>query len=298
LWLRFGQYLSDGILGPLFMVTAMGLIATIGSNALVGKVLSVSVLGATAVLFGKLIPYVLVSIMFAYLFWFIPNARVQPRAALFGGIIGGVLWAFSGVAFASFVVDSTRNVTIYASFAIVIIALMWLYISWIIMLIGAQAAFYFQNPEYLRLGYRQLNIGNRMREQAALSLMLLIADAVRRDGERYTSDMIGVKLGLPGILLSAVRERLVNAGLLAVGRHDQLLPARDPGAISVGAVLEAIRSGHDADIFHGGKWPAQVDDLFSELRALTHEPLASVTLYQLLDRQPPGPGDPQLPAAV
>jgi membrane protein len=295
---RFGRYLSVVIIGPLLMITAMGLIATIGSNALVGKVLKISFLGATAVMVGKLMPYVLVSMAFAFLFWFIPNARVRPSAALVGGVTGGVLWAFSGVAFATFVVNSAHNITIYASFAIVIIALMWLYVSWIILLIGAQASFYVQNPDYLRLGYRELNIGNRMREQSALSLMLLVADSFRNGGPAYTSNMVGTKLGLPGILLSAAKQRLVNAGLLEVGSRDQLLPARDPGSISVGEVFEAIRRDHDADIFHGGRWPTKVDRVFAEIGTLSNGPLYSTTLFELLDQPPAGTGDPQSTSTV
>ena len=281
---RFGRYLSVVIIGPLLMVTAIGMIATIGSNALVEKILTISFLGATAVMVGKLMPYVLVSITFAFMFWFIPNTRVRFAAALVGGITGGVLWAFSGVAFATFVVNSSRNISIYASFAIIIIALMWLYISWIIMLIGAQTAFYFQNPEYLQLGYRHLNIGNRMREQLALSTMLLVTDAFRNAGPAYTSNMIGVKLGLPGILLNPVNQRLVNAGLLAVGSRNQLLPARDPGSISVGEVFEAIRSDHYADVFHGGHWPAKVDEVFQEIGTMRKAPVYSTTLTELLDQ--------------
>jgi len=281
---RFGRYLSVVIIGPLLMITAIGLIATIGSNAMVEKMLASSLLGPTAVMAGKLMPYVLVSLAFAFLFWFIPNTRVRFSAALAGGITGGVLWAFSGVAFATFVVNSSHNITIYASFAIIIIALMWLYVSWIILLIGAQTAFYFQNPEYLQLGYRPLNIGNRMREQLALSMMLLVADTFRNAGPAYTSNLIGAKLGLPGILLQPVNQRLVNAGLLEVGSRNQLLPARDPGGISVGDVFEAIRSDHYADVFHGGHWPAKVDEVFRELRAMRKAPVYHTTLTELLDQ--------------
>jgi len=280
---RFGRYLSIVLIGPLLMVTAIGLIATIGSNALVEKILAISFLGATAVMAGKLMPYVLVSMAFAYLFWFIPNTRVRFSAALVGGITGGVLWAFSGVAFATFVVNSAHNITIYSSFAIIVIALTWLYISWVTLLIGAQTAFYFQNPDYLQLGYRQLNIGNRMREQLALSIMLLVTDSFRNVGPAYTSDMIGAKLGVPGIVLNTVTQRLVYAGLLEVGSRNQLLPARDPGGIAVGEVFEAIRSDHYADIFYGGHWPAKVEEVFKELGALSKVPLYKTTLTQLLD---------------
>jgi membrane protein len=203
-----------------------------------------------------------------------------------GGLTGGVLWATSGVLFATFVVNSARNVTIYASFAIVIIALMWLYISWLILLIGAQASFYYQNPEYLRAGYRQLNIGNQLREQIALSLMLLVAEAFRSGGKRYSTNDIGARLGVPGMLVGLVRKRLAAAGILETGTHHQLIPSRDPGNISLLEVLQAVRDGNAEDIFAGGQWPPKVNQVFTEIQANVTPSLKNTSLYDLLDREP------------
>ena len=287
---RFGEYLSVVLVGPLIMFTAIGLIAAVGSNALVDQMLSIEFLGATAVMIGKMMPYLLVSLMFGLLYWFIPNTKVRLAAAAVGGLTGGVLWAFSGVLFATFVVDSTRNVTIYASFAIVIIALMWLYISWLILLIGAQASFYYQNPEYLRVGYRQLNVGNQMREQSALSLMLLVADRFRDSRDAYTTNQVGAQINVPGILLGPIKQRLLRAGLLEVGNRDQLFPGRDPGSITLGEVFAAVRDPLEADIFRVGRWPHKVDTVFNEINSLTSGPLSDTTLYALLDREPAGLG--------
>lgn len=285
---RFGEYLSVVLVGPLLMVTAIGLIATVGSNALVDRILSIEFLGATAVMVGKMMPYFLVSLVFGMLYWFIPNTRVRPAAAAVGGLTGGVLWAFSGVLFAAFVVGSTRNITIYASFAIVIIALMWLYISWLILLIGAQASFYYQHPEYLRIGYRELNVGNQMREQSALSLMLIVADAFRSSGKAYNTNQIGAQLNVPGIILGPITRRLVAAGLLEIGNRGQLIPARDPGGITLGDVLAAVRSGHEQDIFRHGNWPKKVDKVFHKINELSSRPLSETSLYALLDEEPKG----------
>ena len=287
---RFSEYLSVVLIGPLLMVTAIGLIATVGSNALVDRILSIEVLGTTAVFIGKLMPYMLVSLMFGLLYWFIPNTRVRIRAAVVGGITGGVLWAFSGVLFATFVVSSSRNVTIYASFAVVIIALMWLYISWLILLVGAQASFYIQHPEYLRIGYRQLNVGNQMREQSALSLMLMVAEAFRDGGKSYTTNQVAARLNVPGIVLGPLTKRLVAAGLLEIGKRDQLMPARDPGGITLGEVIAAVRSGHEQDIFQHGDWPTKVEKVFTEIDTLTSGRLGNTSLYALLDEEPTGIG--------
>ncbi|MDP6436133.1 MAG: YhjD/YihY/BrkB family envelope integrity protein [Gammaproteobacteria bacterium] len=282
---RFGEYLSVVLVGPLLMVTAVGLIATIGSNALVDRLLQIGPFGATAVMIGKMMPYLLVSLMFSLLYWFIPNTRVRVGSALIGGLTGGVLWATCGMLFATFVVTSTRNVTIYASFAIVIIALMWLYISWLILLVGAQASFYFQNPDYIRTGYRQLNIGNQMREEIALSIMMLVADSFRKGGKALTTNVIGGKLRVPGMLVGLVTRRLIATGLLEMGGRGQLIPARDPGSINLREIVQAVRTRNAEDVFRGGKWPANVSGVLAEMEALVGPRLDNTSLYDLLDEE-------------
>ena len=284
---RFSEYLSVILVGPLIMVTALGLIATIGSNAFVEKILSIEPFGSSAILLGKLMPYLLVSLAFGLAYWFIPNTKVKVRAAAGGGIIGGILWAASGVLFASFVVTSTRNFDIYASFAIVIMALMWLYISWLILLIGAQASFYIQHPEYLRVGYRQLRIGGQLKELAALSMALEIAKRFRSGAEPLSSNLIAKEFGVPGILLDSISQRLQSAGLIVVSNRDRLIPNRDPDQITVREIIDAVRNPQDGDMFKGGNWPSAVSQVFGKLDAASHAELHDQSLYDLLD------GDPQ-----
>jgi len=280
---RFGEYLSLILVGPLVMVSVLGLIGGLSSNALVDWAMEFKILNDTSILLGKLSPYLLVSLLFSLMYWFIPNTRVKFSAALTGGVTGGVLWAFSGVLFATFVVGSTRNFTIYSSFAIVIIALMWLYISWLILLTGAQVSFYYQNREYLRVGYRQLHIGNKLREQAALSIMTYVADAFRNSAKSQTTNDIGNLLGLPGMLLSPIKTRLINAKLLKEDRRGGLMPSRDPATISVAEVLAAVREPQDEDVFRISRWPKCVDNVFAEIDTQIGTPLYSKNIYGLLD---------------
>jgi membrane protein len=280
---RFGEYLSVILVGPLIMVTALGLIATVGSNALVERMLAIEALGASAVMLGKLMPYILLSIGFGLAYWFIPNTRVRMSAALGGGFIGGVLWAASGVLFATFVVSSTRNFDIYASFAIVIIALMWLYISWLILLIGAQASFYLQFPEYIRVGYRQLKVGGELRERAAVSMMLIMAERFRSGRSGLSVNEIASQLNVPGLLLGAISQRLHSAGLVDFASRDQLLPSRDPATITVRSILQAVRNPQDGDIFTGGDWPERVNRLFGRIEEFASAEFDKQSLYDMLD---------------
>ena len=100
---------------------------------------------------------------------------MQFKAALSSSVTAGVLWAASGVVFAKIVAASTQMVAIYAGFAIFLAALISIYLSWLILLIGAQLSFYVQNPRYLRAGQVPVRLTSSLRERLALTVMLLVA---------------------------------------------------------------------------------------------------------------------------
>jgi membrane protein len=282
---RFSEYLSVILVGPVIMVTAMALLATVSSNAVVAEVTSFAPIGATLVLIGKLMPYLLVSFGFTLVYWFIPNTQVNFLAAMVGGFSGGVMWATTGMFFTRFVAQSTRNADIYAGFAIVIIALIWLYVSWLILLIGAQIAFYFEHPQYLRIGYQRINIGNKLREKIALGTMTLTAKAFRNSGKPTTIESIANSVGLPGILVQPIANRLQMAGLVQLTSNNRILPGRDPGQIALRDIVQAVRDPQNADIFPPGHWPAEVNEVADELDVAMDEALADRSLYDLLDEK-------------
>ena len=282
---RFSEYLSVILVGPVIMVTAMALLATVSSNAYVAEVTSFAPIGATLVLIGKLMPYLLVSFGFTLVYWFIPNTQVNFSAAIVGGFSGGVLWATTGMFFTRFVAQSTRNADIYAGFAIVVIALIWLYVSWLILLIGAQVAFYFEHPQYLRIGYQRINIGNKLREKIALGTMTMTAKAFRNSGKPTTIESIANSVGLPGILVQPIANRLQMAGLVQLTTNNRILPGRDPGQIALRDIVQAVRDPQNADIFPPGHWPAEVTEVADELDVAMDEALADRSLYDLLDEK-------------
>jgi len=116
----------------------------------------------------------------------------------------------------------------------------------------------------------------------------MVADAFRHSRPAYTTNQIGALLGVPGILLGPVKQRLINSGLLETGNRGQLIPARDPGTISLGNVFAAVRDRNDADIFQVNRWPNKVDRVFTEIDSLTHKKLQETSLYGLLDEEPEG----------
>jgi membrane protein len=166
---------------------------------------------------------------------------VQLRAALLGGLFGGVAWAAMGMIFTTFVVESARTVIIYAGFAIVIVALIWLHVSWLILLLGAQLSFYLQNPQYLRPGRGEIRLNASLRERVALSIMYLIVSDYRSADHRWNTNKLADHLDLPGAALNPIVEALESAKLVLLAEDETWVPARDPQTIELIEVIEAVR---------------------------------------------------------
>lgn len=280
---RISEYLTLILVGPVVMVTAMALIAKVRSNELVRQVTDFQPVGETVFLVEQLAPYALLVLGFTLVNWFLPNTRVRFTAALAGGVTGGILWATSGELFTTFVVSSVRTLSIYASFAIVIMALIWLYLCWLILLIGALVSFYTQNPEHLRLGYRQLSVGSRTWEQIAIGIMTRASAAFRDGTPQPTIAEVADSARLPALMLVPVVNRLVAANLVTRTTRNQLFPYRDPGHIMLTEVLAAVRDTQAIDIWSTGIWPRIVRNLSRRIDGALENELGATSIYELLD---------------
>jgi len=238
---RFSEYLSVMVIGPALIVGALGLLGAMSSSSVVQAVSQYEPFGSILVVLGKLTPYLLVVGVFTFLYAFVPNTRVQLRAALIAGIAAGIGWLATGLFFASFVKTTGGTLVIYAGFAIVIVSLIWLYASWLVLLLGAQLAFYIQNPQYLRPGRGEIHLNTSLRERAALSIMYLIVHDYGSGRPRWSTNRLAEHLDLPGAALGPILAALEQRNLLIVAEDDTWIPARDPAVIELADVLDAIR---------------------------------------------------------
>ena len=240
---RVSEYLGVLVAGPMLMVTALGLLATLSAQAPVAWLASHEPFGTLLVLLGRLGPLALVTAGFAFLYSFVPNTRVRLPVALAAGLAAGAVWIAAGVAFTRLVAYSTQMMAVYASFAIVLLALMWIWLNWLVLLMGALLAFYLQNPEYLRSGSRDVLPTARLAERLALSVMYLVARSFASAAARPSVASLAETLELPSSALGPVVDALAAAGLLERNDDERLLPGRDPRRIMLDEVVAAVRDG-------------------------------------------------------
>ena len=239
---RFTEYLSVMIIGPIMLAVAIGLLGSAEQSPFAQWLHAVAPLAVVLGILGRIAPYAIVTVVFTVMYSFIPNTHVEFRAALIGGVSAGVAWALVGKAFAAVIVYSSQLVAVYSGFAIVLTTLIWVYLSWLILLIGAQLAFYVQFPQYLRHGQEAIELCDSDREQAGLSIMYLIGRDYGTGKSFWTAGRLATELDIPGIALAPVLARLERGGLILATEKEQFVPGREPAGILLTDILDAVRN--------------------------------------------------------
>lgn len=281
---RFVEYVAVLVIGTLTVSILLGTIASISNDSLFQWMQENPLLGPVFTATSRMTPYLVVIGLFTFLYMFMPNTTVRFRSALIGGVSGGVLWATAGMLFATFVVSSVRTQTVYASFAIAIITLMWLYLNWLILLIGSQIAFYFQNPAYLRIGRREPRLSNAMRERVALNTMLIVGAAFRDSDRSVDLHSLSEELRIPSITIEPILLGLERNGILAATEAEKLIPGRDMSRITLGDILDVVRLDGETGSHRDPRWASAVMDVGASIDDAIRAVVADKTLPELLDQ--------------
>jgi membrane protein len=283
---RVSEYLSLMVVGPVFIVVVLSLFGAIGSNDAMLWLTAHEPFGTILRALGVIGPFLFVTGVFTFLYSFVPNTRVRLKSALIGGVVAGLLWAGSGALFARIVAASTQMVAIYAGFAIFLAALIWIYLSWLILLIGAQLSFYVQNPRYLRVGQGHVRLTSALRERLAFTVMLLIARKFVAGEPPWQMRALAEDLEIPGSALATVTRSLEHAGLLTLTEDEELIPARDLEGIELTDILQAVRDErrYDTWLLWRARTEPAADEIANSLEAGMRERISGMTLRELASR--------------
>jgi membrane protein len=240
---RISSYLGVVLIGPVMIFTAAVLSSDIARRLIAIKPFTGLLSSA-----GELIPYVLVCLAFTFIYLFMPNTRVRVWSALVGGVIAGAVWNITGWGFSVFIASSSKYAAIYSSFAIFILLLIWIYVSWLILLVGSQIAFFVQYPRYMTLNRERLILSNRLRERLAVHVMYLVARNFHDDRPPWSVEALVERLDLPRESVQRVISILIEYGYLAeVAGEDPpvYLPAHALDAVRLADLLSDVRQASE-----------------------------------------------------
>ncbi|MCP4187061.1 MAG: YihY family inner membrane protein [Gammaproteobacteria bacterium] len=286
---RFSNYLSVVLVGPVLMFSAVGITASLSSNTVLGLLNELPYMNDLIRFSGKLLPYLLIIGAFTFIYLLVPNTRVKPRSALFGAIIAGILWETSGVLFTSFVGGSTSYTAIYSGFAIMLMFMIWLYLSWLILLVGSSIAYYHQHPERLKWQKRDFHLSARMREQLVLQIMVNIGQRYDQQSHTPTTiDNLASYQQVPVEVLDRMLTALEDDGMI-LRSNDRLpnyIPAKSLNRIRLIDILRCSREAEDNRQRENLHCDPAVDELMRSIETQYEARLGDQTLADFLAANP------------
>jgi membrane protein len=290
---RFSDYLSVLLVGPVLVFAALTITATLQSNSFVRTLLALEPFGTVMLIMLRIVPYVTLWGAFTFFYLFIPNTRVRLRSALIGGLVAAILWQTVGWGFATFVASSTRYYAIYSSFAILLLFLLWLYVGWVIVLLGAQVSHAHQHIRFY-YGHREnLARSPAGREKLALQLLLLIGRNFHQGLSPMSITDLANRLQLPAALIKDFLEMFQQSRLvLPLADEETFVLGRAAEKIRIKEILDCVRTSGDTNKGTGIylREPDGIDELLLAADQSVAATLDGKTLQSLIVRQEPVTG--------
>lgn len=242
---RVVQYWAVLSLGPLLLLVA----ASITVSAQTAWVQEFFKEPVVKLLF-KLLPLVIVTCGLAVFYKLMPNTRVEWRAAFVGGLVGALLWGLNNQLNVLYFGQVVRNSKIYGSLGILPIFLIGLYLSWLMLLFGAQVAYAFQNRKAYLHERLADSVNHVTREFIALRLMTAVAKRFHEGKAPPALSELSDQLAVPSRLLLRIIQPLMKSGLIVEVRNasSAFAPGRPLESISYGDILHSIRSATGQDL--------------------------------------------------
>jgi len=275
-WLRkFSDYFSLMLIGPIlviisssatiFVITRMEEIAT--------NMEVISFMEPVILFLIRSIPYVLIWLLFTFLYMFMPNTKVKFRSALIGGIVAGSIFAVTQWLYIHFQIGVSRYNAIYGSFAALPLFIIWLQVSWLIVLLGAEIAFADQNLEQYEFETDIENISNYSKKILALIITQLLVHNFTNAEKPLTAEQISQKLKIPMRLVRKILYELVECRILSEiispdTKERAYQPGQDVDNLSISYVLNKLdHLGKDRILAINGKEQEKIKEIvdgFSE----------------------------------
>lgn len=247
-WVRkFSEYFSIMLLAPVVILLA-GSITVVITTEIENIVMGVDVLqsiGPIIMFLIKLIPYTLIWLVFTFVYMVIPNTKVNFKSAFIAGIIAGTSFQLVEWGYINFQVGVSKYNAIYGSFAALPLFLIWVNISWLITLIGAEVAYANQFITEIEHEVDSEKLSWSQQHIIALVLAHQIAASFENDNPPHTAQQLSKQLGLPFGVTAKVLERMVEAHLLSEvelpgDTADGFLPSRSMENMTAADVISAM----------------------------------------------------------
>ena len=244
---KFSDYLSIMLISPLLIIMSSSATVFITTKIalITEKVALIGMFSPMIFFMLKLIPYCLVWILFIFTYILMPNTKVNFSAGFIGGIIAGTIFQAAQLAYILFQVGVAKYNAIYGSFAALPLFLIWMQLSWLIVLFGAEISFSYQYVDTYEFEPDLRQISPAFKRLLTLQVANRVISTFSKGKMPLTASNLSQALEIPIRLVQQLLDELVESEIFSITEikeNEKLAyqPARDINIITVKSIIEAL----------------------------------------------------------
>lgn len=279
---KYSDYIAVVVAAPILWAAANGI--NTYAQSLFGGIEA-----AWVVWVSKLMSIVVMWVMFAFLYYVIPNTKVRIGSAIMAGVVAGTAFILFQWGYIYLQVVMTSYNAIYGSFAALPLFLMWVQYSWMILLFGGELAFAYQNIDKFDEERESLHVNYDSRRKVLLATMLVVIRHFVNGKGAISLSEIKQALNLPTRIVNSVLRSLVEAGLLielpSEGKEfeEEFVPAKEVSTFTIYNILEAVEQSGSINLDLNSS--AELQEVSVELERIKSEVRDSEQNLKLVDIQ-------------
>ncbi|HEX2933994.1 MAG TPA: YihY/virulence factor BrkB family protein [Bacteroidales bacterium] len=236
---KLTDYLSMMLISPVLLISitiAIVSLKTLKVHSLISPFLFILV---------KLSPILLIVLLFTLVFIIMPNTKVKFMPALIGGALSGIIFFIIQQVYVYFQIGVSANNAIYGGFAALPLFIIWMQLSWLILLFGAKVAFATQHIELYELENETIYLNDYSRRIVANQIAYRVIQNFEKGQKPLTPSDLSTELKIPIRMIKSILYDLVRCNILSEVLTDNpkitaFQPAQYIDNISVKFIFEKL----------------------------------------------------------
>lgn len=244
---KFSDYLSIMLLCPILIIMSSSITVFIATQVtfIIEKFAFLGVFSNLIFFVLKLLPYCVIWVLFTFIYIFMPNTKVNFKSGILAGIIAGTIYQIVQLAYINFQVGVAKYNAIYGSFAALPLFLVWLQLSWLIVLFGAEISFARQNVDTYEFEPDCLRVSSSFKKLLSLRAAHLLIKNFSNGYKPLTATQISHSLEIPIRLVREILYELVESGIVSETKTEEYKelayqPARDINKFTIKYIIDAL----------------------------------------------------------
>ena len=244
---KFSDYLSMMLIAPILLIAAGSINVYLATSldTIAKQIEIIGYISPYIMFLLKFIPYLLIWILFSIMYIVMPNTKVSSQSGIIAGIIAGSAFVVTQWFYIDFQVGVSKYNAIYGSFAALPLFLIWIQVSWLIVLFGAEVSFANQNVDMYEFETETDRISTYSKRNLSLLILNHIVKRFINGEKALTALELSNSLKVPVRLMRVLLNNLIQCNILVKtispdSKNSAYQPAQHIDKFSVAYVINAL----------------------------------------------------------